>query len=133
MDIGDARIGIALSDALGITANPLEVYNCKGMDKDIQYIVELAKQNKVEKIVLGLPVNLDGTEGERAAYSRIYAEKLQELTDLPIDFEDESLTTVEAEEALIQQGLNWMERKKIVDKVAAAIILRCYLDRVGSK
>ena len=133
LDVGDARIGIALSDPLGITANPLEVYRRRKRNEDISYLAALASKHGAELIVVGLPVHLDGTEGERAILTQAFAEELKKATDIAIDFEDESLTTVEAEEALIAEGVRREERKKIIDKVAAAIILRSYLNREGGK
>ncbi|NCA67110.1 MAG: Holliday junction resolvase RuvX, partial [Clostridia bacterium] len=108
-------------------------YKCKGIDKDVNYIAELAKAKGASRIVIGLPINMDGTEGIRVQKSRDFADKLKAVTDIEIDYEDESLTTVAAEEVLIEQGMRWEERKKVIDKVAAAIILRCYLDRVCGK
>jgi putative Holliday junction resolvase len=129
LDVGDARIGIAISDVLGITANPLEVYKRRTESEDIDYIVSLASKHSAGIIVVGLPVYLDGNEGERAVLTRAFADKLGKATDIAIDFEDESLTTVEAEEALISKGIKREERKKIIDMVAAAIILNSYLNR----
>ncbi len=129
LDIGDARIGIALSDVLGITANPLEVYRRRAETEDIDYLAALAQKHGAELIVVGLPVHLDGVEGERAQITRAFANKLESAVNIAIDFENESLTTVEAEEALIEKGLRREKRKKIIDMVAAAIILRSYLNR----
>lgn len=131
LDIGDSRIGLALSDALGITANPLETYKCKKTEEDVLYIANMAKTKQAQRIVIGLPVHVDGTEGERAIKTREFAKRLEKVTDIMIDFEDESLTTVAAEEVLIAQGVRWERRKEVIDKVAAAIILRCYLDRTA--
>ncbi len=131
LDIGDARIGIALTDPLGMIASPLEVYRRRRIDDDIGYIAAAAKRLNAELIVIGLPVNSDGVEGDRARLTRDFGERLKRIADIAIDYEDESYTTVEAEESLIEQGLKWKERKKIIDMVAAAIILRSYLDRMA--
>ncbi len=132
LDIGDVRIGLAISDALGITANPLETYwRCKGNEeKDIAYIAKLAADKGVQRIVLGLPINMDGTEGDRVVKTRAFAEALAAATPIPLDYQDERLTTVTAERVLIEQGVRREKRKEVIDKVAATIILRTYMDRV---
>ena len=131
LDIGDVRIGLAVSDPLGITANPLETYVRKKNDEaaDCRYIADLARAKGVEKLVLGLPINMDGTEGVRVEKTRAFAEGLAAVCDIPIDYQDERLTTVTAERVLIEQGVRREKRKEVIDKVAATIILRCYLDR----
>ena len=131
LDIGDVRIGLAVSDPLGITANPLETYVRKKNDEeaDCAYIAALAKERGVEQFVLGLPINMDGTEGVRVEKTRAFAACLAKHSDLPIDYQDERLTTVTAERVLIEQGVRREKRKDVIDKVAATIILRCYLDR----
>lgn len=130
LDIGEVRIGLAISDVLGITANPLETYvRIKDLDKDCEYIARLAKEKGVERMVLGLPINMDGTEGDRVVKTREFAECLAKYTPVRIDFQDERLTTVTAERVLIEQGVRREKRKTVIDKVAATIILRCYLDR----
>ena len=133
LDIGEVRIGLAISDVLGITANPIETYVRKKNDlaADVAYIAALAKDRGAEKLVLGLPINMDGTEGERVHKTRAFAEALSEVCPLPIDYQDERLTTVTAERVLIEQGVRREKRKTVIDKVAATIILRCYLDRYG--
>ncbi len=133
LDIGDVRIGLAVSDVLGITANPLETYVRKKNDEegDCHYIADLAKAQGVERFVLGLPINMDGTEGPRVEKTRAFAERLASVCDVPIDYQDERLTTVTAERVLIEQGVRREKRKEVIDKVAATIILRCYLDRRG--
>lgn len=133
LDIGEVRIGLAISDVLGITANPIETYVRKKNDlaADVAYIAALARDRGAEKLVLGLPINMDGTEGERVHKTRAFAEALSGVCPLPIDYQDERLTTVTAERVLIEQGVRREKRKTVIDKVAATIILRCYLDRYG--
>jgi len=132
LDVGDVRIGLAISDALGITANPLDTYvRAKNdEDKDAQVLAKLAQDKGVERIVLGLPLNMDGTEGDRVVKTRAFAEALARYTSIPLDYQDERLTTVTAEHVLIEQGMRREKRKTVIDRVAATIILRCYLDRV---
>ena len=129
MDIGDVRIGVAISDPLGISTNGVETHRSEGRDRDVRYFVEMARSRGCEKIVLGLPLNMDGTEGDRAASVRNFGQALAETSGIPVDYEDERLTTVEAEEMLIEAGLSRQERRKVIDKVAAEIILRCYLSK----
>ena len=129
LDIGDVRIGVAVSDPLGISTNGVETHLSKGAEADVKYFTELARSLHAEKILLGLPLNMDGTEGDRAEKVRAFGALLGERSGLPIDYEDERLTTVEAEEMLIEAGLSRQERRKVIDKVAAEIILRCYLNK----
>ena len=129
LDIGDVRIGVAISDPLGISTNGIETHFSQGKEKDTTYFSDMAKRRGCERIVLGLPLNMDGTEGDRADLVRAFGALLEEKSGLPVDYEDERLTTIEAEEMLIEAGLSRQERKKVIDKVAAEIILRSYLSR----
>ena len=129
LDIGDVRIGVAISDPLGISTNGIETYLSKGKERDVLYFAEMAKARGCEKILLGLPLNMDGSEGDRALKVRAFGDALAEASGLEIVYEDERLTTVEAEEMLIEAGLSRQERRKVIDKVAAEIILRCYLNK----
>ena len=129
LDIGDVRIGVAISDPLGISTNGIETYLSKGKERDVLYFTEMAKSRGCDKILLGLPLNMDGTEGDRAEKVRDFGEALQAASGIEVLYEDERLTTVEAEEMLIEAGLSRQERRKVIDKVAAEIILRCYLNK----
>ncbi|HCJ01462.1 MAG TPA: Holliday junction resolvase RuvX [Clostridiales bacterium] len=129
LDIGDVRIGVAVSDPLGISTNGIETHRTEGQEKDVLYFTEMARSRGCERIVLGLPLNMDGTEGDRAALVRSFGAALEEKSGIPVDYEDERLTTVEAEEMLIEAGLSRQERRKVIDKVAAEIILRSYLNK----
>ena len=129
MDVGDVRIGVAISDPLGISTNGIETHFSKGAEEDATYFSEMAKSRGCEKILLGLPLNMDGTEGDRAEKVRAFGALLGEKSGLTVEYEDERLTTVEAEELLIEAGLTRQERKKVIDKVAAEIILRSYLNK----
>lgn len=130
-DLGDARIGVALSDSLGIIASGYETYVRAKNDeeRDLSYLCRLIKEKECGTIVVGLAVNMDGSEGERAEMYRAFGEKLRERTGLPVEYEDEKLTTYEAEEILKERGLSRAERKKIIDRTAACIILQEYLDK----
>jgi putative Holliday junction resolvase len=129
LDVGDKRIGVALSDALGITAQGLETL--ENTDATFVNIKQLCGRHQVSKIVVGLPRNMNGTYGPRAEYSREYALKLQEVVGLPIDFEDERLTTAAAERLMISADLSRKKRRQVVDKMAATLILQSYMQRSG--
>lgn len=130
LDVGDVRIGVAVSDLLGITANPRETYwRKKGdIDTDIRYFCEYAKKEDADTFVLGLPKNMDGTEGPRAEVTREFGTLLAEASGLPVVYQDERLTTVSAERMLIDADVRREKRKQVIDKVAATIILQSYLD-----
>lgn len=130
LDVGDVRIGVAVSDMLGITANPRETYVRKGktFEEDIAYFVEYAKTEDADAFVIGLPMNMDGTEGPRAEVTRQFGEALQEASGLKVIYVDERLTTVSAERMLIGADVRREKRKQVIDKVAATIILQSYLD-----
>lgn len=129
LDVGTVRIGIATSDILQILATPYEVYKRRTLYLDARYIVELAEKLSAQKIVVGLPLKLDGTEGDSAKMARELAGKIAEHTSLPIVFQDERLSTVSAERILIETGTRRKERKGQVDQIAATIILQNYIDK----
>ena len=130
LDIGDVRIGVAVSDMLGITANPRETYVRKGktFEEDIAYFVNYAKVEDADAVVIGLPLNMDGTEGPRVEVTREFGNALKEASGLEIIYVDERLTTVSAENLLISADVRREKRKTVIDKVAATIILQSYLD-----
>ncbi len=131
LDVGDVRIGVAVSDLMGICANPRETYvRCGDEDRDVAYFVEYAKKEGADAFVVGLPKNMDGTEGPRAEITREFGEKLRETSGLDVVYVDERLTTVSAERMLIDADVRREKRKKVVDKVAATIILQSYLDKI---
>ncbi len=129
LDIGDRKIGVALSDPLKITSQGLETYLRKNSEEDYRYFAELIKQNDVEILVAGLPKNMNGTEGPQSEKVKEFIKKLQKYTDVKIDFYDERLTTMEAEKMLISGDVSRKNRKKVIDKVAANLILQNYLQR----
>lgn len=129
LDVGDVRIGVAVSDLMGIIANPLETYTRKGdVTRDAQYIVDLAKSKEVSLFISGLPLGLDGKENEQTRKTREFVDVLSGLTDIPVKYLDERFTTLAAERALLQGNVRREDRKKVIDKVAATIILQNYLD-----
>lgn len=130
IDYGKARIGIAVSDALGMVANPVGTINEKFFPAQVSAVAEQVKKLAPSKIVLGLPRNMDGTEGESAALVREFAEKLHEQTNVPYELLDERLTTVSAHKYLSEMNVSGSKkRKSVVDTLSAVIILQNYLDK----
>lgn len=134
LDVGSKTVGVAVSDVLGWTAQGVEIIpidednNEFGMDR----MTELVKEYQPSGFVLGLPKNMNNTSGPRVEAAQAYGELLKENFGLPIDFQDERLTTVEAERMLIEEAdTSRKKRKKVIDKLAAALILQNYLDRKG--
>ena len=127
IDYGDARTGVAISDLLCSIVGTTYVVPSRRTDKAIADIVKLCKDNMVGEIVVGLPKNMDGTEGARAELCREFAEMLKEATGLPIAMWDERRTTVEAHNILSQHNYHGQKRKNTVDAVAASLILEGYL------
>ena len=131
IDYGDARTGVAISDLLCTIVGSTAVVPSRNTEKAIADIVRMAKENNVSQIVVGLPKNMDGTEGSRAQLCREFAEKLREATGLPVDMWDERRTTVEAHNILSQHNYHGKKRKNTVDAVAASLILEGYLAFLG--
>lgn len=127
LDVGDRRIGIAVSDPLGYTAQPIETYTRVGYGPDTRRIKQLADQYETDQILCGLPLNMDGTQGFQTQKVRDFAAKLEEA-GLQVEFYDERMTTVLAEGALLEADMRRENRKKKVDMVAAVMILQSYLD-----
>lgn len=127
IDYGDARTGVAISDLLCSIVGTTYVVPSRNTDKAIADIVRMAKENQVGEIVVGLPRNMDGTEGTRAELCRAFAEKLKEATGLQVAMWDERRTTVEAHNILSQHNYHGQKRKNTVDAVAASLILEGYL------
>jgi putative holliday junction resolvase len=128
VDYGSARIGLAVSDPDRKIAFPLATYERRGGEKDAAYFRTLAAEEAVGGVVVGLPVHLDGREGEKAAQARAFASWLAQATGLPAVFWDERFTTVQAESALWEAGLTHKKRKARRDRVAAQMLLQAYLD-----
>ena len=127
IDYGDARTGVAISDLLCSIVGTTYVVPSRNTEKAVADIVKLAKDNDVGKIVVGLPKNMDGTEGARAELCRGFAQILREATGLEVDMWDERRTTVEAHNILSQHNYHGKKRKNTVDAVAASLILEGYL------
>ena len=128
LGLGERRIGIALSDLMGIIASGLETYERKSINQDCEYISKLITKHGVKEVVVGLPKNMDGTSGERVDKTYAFCEVLKTYTNAKIVFYDERLTTVAAEKLLISADVSRQKRKTVIDKLAATIILQDYLN-----
>ena len=130
LDIGDARTGVAISDELGIAAHPLCTIHRKSRKAVLAELQELITAHKVERIVVGLPLQLDGETGTQARKVKRFAERLTQQVDLPIVFWDESFTTLEAARILRGTKKRRKKRKQVIDQVAAVLILEGYLEEL---
>ena len=128
LDLGKRRIGLALSDELGITAQGLQTLERSNIREDLAKLAELISEKNVTLILMGNPLHMSGDESRQTQYTREFAERLKAATGLPIEFRDERLTTVEAERVLRQSGISIQKRAKAVDRLAAVILLESYLD-----
>ena len=128
IDYGDKRIGVALSDLLCIISSPYEVFINKGEDESLKHLDKIIKENDVDEIAMGLPLNMDGSEGERARLHREFGQKLSDFSSVTVHFVDERLTSAEAEEILISSGVRREKRKELIDKLSAQIILQTFID-----
>nr|WP_174683100.1 MULTISPECIES: Holliday junction resolvase RuvX [Streptococcus] len=132
LDVGSKTVGVAISDPLGFTAQGLEIIKIDE-EKEIfgfDRLGELVEQYKVDRFVVGLPKNMNNTSGPRVEASQAYGQKIEELFKIPVEYQDERLTTVQAERMLIEQAdVSRGKRKKVIDKLAAQLILQNYLDR----
>ena len=136
LDYGSVTVGVAISDSMQLTAQPVEVITRKSENKlrrTLARIEELVAEHCVEKIVLGLPVNMNYTEGDRVERTKEFMDKLIARTGLEVVLWDERLSTVSAMDVLKEGGVRSWDRKKYVDKIAASIILQGYLDSVQNK
>ena len=128
LDIGDKRIGVALSDPEGILASPLTVINCSDTRADVEAIVNIVSLYQVNQIIVGLPRSMDGRLGKQAEKVKTFVQKLRSHTEIPVEFRDERLSTVSAKR-LMQAASGKKPRKKAEDDaIAAALILQGYLD-----
>lgn len=136
LDYGAATVGVAISDALLITAQGIETIRREQelqLRKTYRRIEELVKEYEVERIVVGLPKHLNNSIGERAVKAEEFAEALRRRTGLPVEMQDERLTTVEAHRVLDATGASLDKKKAVVDKLAAVLILQSYLDRMNNR
>ena len=128
LDVGTRTVGVALSDALGITAQGLTTLRRSGLRKDLTALKRLGEAHEVTSAVVGLPLNMDGSEGASAARSRAFGEALARALAVPVHYWDERLSTVAAHRALRESDLSAERRRELVDQVAATLILQGWLD-----
>ncbi|HZI94405.1 MAG TPA: Holliday junction resolvase RuvX [Patescibacteria group bacterium] len=128
LDVGKISLGVAVSDALGICAQPITTLKRSSFRKDLTAIAELIREHEVASIVIGLPLRLAGDAGPAADGAMAFAERLREAFELPVVTWDERLTTVQAERALLEGDVSRRRRKQVINQIAAAIILQSYLD-----
>ena len=133
LDIGSKRIGVAVSDELGFTAQGVETLNCKSPQEDAAAILRLTKEYNAEEIVVGIPYNMDGTEGPQVEKVRDTIDTIKKQVNVPIREWDERLSTVAAERVLLEADMSRSKRRKVIDKLAAVLILQGYLDRQNLK
>jgi len=131
LDVGKRRIGVAISDELGLTAQGLETLQRKNNREDYAALTRVAAEKGVSLILVGNPVNMSGNEGRQAEWVRQFAEALSAHTGLPVKMWDERLTTVEAERVLRQSGISIQKRARAVDRLAAVLLLQSYLDALA--
>jgi putative Holliday junction resolvase len=132
LDVGTRTVGVAVADALGMTAQPLVTVRRKSLRVDLEALGAIAREHEVTRAVVGLPLNMDGSEGPRALASRKFAEALEGALGLPVELWDERLSTAEAQRVLLSADVSRARRKEVVDTLAASIILQGWLDARAS-
>ena len=128
LDLGKRRIGLALSDELGITAQGIDTLHRTRLREDLVKLGQLIRENNVSLILMGNPVHMSGQEGRQSDYSRDFAKRLQESAGVDVKLWDERLTTVEAQRVLRESGISLQKRNQAVDRLSAVILLESYLD-----
>jgi putative Holliday junction resolvase len=129
IDLGSKRIGVATSDRSGTIATPYTVLKRSGsMGGDHRNIAKMVVEEEAEAVIVGLPLNMDGSEGKAAQAARVEAARMATVVGVPVHVHDERLTTVEADRVLMEQKMNAQARRRVVDKVAAAVMLQSWLD-----
>lgn len=129
LDVGEKRIGVAVSDPLGITAQGICVVHSKGTARNVQALRELIKEYEVTRLVLGMPRNMNGTYGPKAQEVQDFGETLHKELNLQVEYQDERLSTHAVEGALIEADVSRQKRRQVIDKLAAVYILQGYLDK----
>lgn len=128
LDFGTKTVGVAVSDALGITAQAVTTVRRQNLKADLAELKRLGQEYEVTRVVMGLPLNMDGSEGPRAEATRAFGKLIEERLKLPVEYWDERLTTVAAERTLLEADLSRQKRKQVIDRLAAAFILQGWLD-----
>lgn len=131
LDVGKKRIGLAISDGLGVTAQGLPTLQRGRIRDDLNSLARLCAEREVGLLLVGQPLHMSGDESRQAVYTREFAERLSEFTRLPVKHLDERLTTVQAERVLRESGISIEKRAKAVDKLAAVLLLQSFLDAGG--
>ncbi len=132
LDVGDRRVGLSVSDETGTVARPYGVFHRRGDEADVEELAAVAKALDAEVLVVGLPLNMDGTAGSQAQKAEALGKALADRAGLPAQFMDERLTSVEAERVLVEAGVEGRRRRQLQDAVAAVLILQAWLDRRSS-
>jgi putative Holliday junction resolvase len=133
LDVGSRTIGVAVTDELGVCAHAVTTLDRRGTARDVAALVELAHRYQAERVVVGMPYEMDGSEGTRAQRVRVLADALAAALPLPVEPWDERFSTVEAESVLLEADVSRGKRKKVVDKLAAQVILQEWLDAAAAK
>lgn len=133
IDYGKARVGVAFSDLMKTIASADHIYKTQSEEQDLLYFSNLIKEKNVDKVVVGLPLNADGTESEMTLVVKDFGAKLSKLSGVDVCFQDERYTSFEADELLKEAGYKWEKRKELLDKVAAQIILQDYINSNPNK
>ncbi|MCR4442034.1 MAG: Holliday junction resolvase RuvX [Peptococcaceae bacterium] len=133
LDVGDKRIGVAVSDGLGLTAQGLTTIVRSDIKKDIERLAAIIREHSIEKIIVGLPRNMNGTYGPQAEKTKEFVKLLRKEIPLEVVFWDERLTTALARRTLLEGDVSRKKRREVIDRMAAVVILQGFLDRGGSK
>ena len=128
LDVGTKTVGVAVADELGFTAQPITVVRRSNLKADLAELIRLAADRSVDRFVIGLPLNMDGSEGPRAQATRKFGDALAKASNLLIIYQDERLTTVAAERSLLEADVSRQKRREVIDQVAASLILQGWLD-----
>lgn len=128
LDVGTKTVGVAVADELGFTAQPITVIRRSNLKTDLSELIRLARDREVDRFVIGLPLNMDGSEGPRALATRKFGDALAKASSLTIIYQDERLTTVAAERSLLEGDVSRSKRREVIDQVAASLILQGWLD-----
>lgn len=128
LDVGTKTVGVAVADELGFTAQPITVIRRSNLKADLSELIRLAQDREVDRFVIGLPLNMDGSEGPRAQATRKFGDALAKASNLTIIYQDERLTTVAAERSLLEADVSRSKRREVIDQVAASLILQGWLD-----
>ena len=131
LDVGDSRVGVALSDPLGIMASPLMIINRADEKKAIEKIAAIIIEKEVDRVIVGLPLNMDGTRGNQAEKTDSFVDSVRRIVVVPLEYRDERLSTVNARELI--QGVRKTDRSTRYDAAAAALILQSYLDEASGQ